>query len=1308
MSSPDQIDQIFWQALQRGSDEERNAYLDQACGADAELRRLVDKLVRAQPKLAQFLERPLLDPQPTADNPAVGEGVGRQIGAYKLLELIGEGGFGMVFMAEQTQPVRRKVALKVLKPGMDTRQVVARFEAERQALALMDHPNIARVFDGGETASGRPYFVMELVRGVPITDFCDTNHMPVRQRLDLFTTVCHAVQHAHHKGVIHRDLKPSNIMVTLHDGAPVVKVIDFGIAKALGQQLTDKTLFTNFAQMIGTPIYMSPEQAEMSGLDIDTRSDIYALGVLLYELLTGTTPCDRERLKTAGYDEIRRIIREDEPATPSTRITALGAAATLVSANRQSDPRRLTQLVRGDLDWIVMKALEKDRQRRYETASALAADVLRHLQDEPVLACPPSTMDRLRRVVRRHKTAVLAGTVLLLTLVIGVIGTTWGMIRATVSEAHAIDEATKKDGALKDREAALADSKEQLFQALWHQARAGRFSRQPGQRLDSLAALAKAARIRPEPRLRDEAIVALALPDVRFSTSFPLDIPHIRSVNLDRSYRRYATLDDQGVIAVHDIADGRLIRPYPAIPGQGYGDAVAMSPDGELVLRLNGKGSLWLWRVADGGAVLENVACAGWALAFTPDSGTLAVEQDRTVVLFDLTTGRETRRWPVPGPAHSFTFAPDSRRLAVGWKRSAVASVYDSADGSLIAELPVGPGVDTMVDWHPDGNRLAVSAGNRVQIWDLARKHRLAILEGHFQQITGLSFHPHGELLASGSLDGKYQFWHAESGRPVVQAPAASVHFEISGDGRWLGDRLGDRVELLELVTSREYRTFVSSLGVGQGDYFSGAISPDGRLLAVAMNDGVRLWDLHGGREVAWLPTGYTLTVLFRPDGELLTSGSAGLHRWPIRASSETPDELRVGPPRRVSLPFIPHTASLSGDGRTLGVVSLQAGAGLVLDLADDSVRAGPLPHPNAAFVAHSPDGRWLATSGWHSDRVRLWNVETGKPAQEWEWPAASLVFFATDSRSLVISRDGEFRFWDVQTIQQVRELRRAGPVYPGCIAFSPDGDLMCTEITPGIIDLKEVATGKTLARLEDPHGDRAPAWMGFTPDGTRLAAVYTYSQLVHVWDLRLIRARLKEIDLDWKWREFPAVDKNGKAARPLTVKVLSGDLAKATLSPEQKARQAIEQYRPDVEANPNNAKACNGLAWAYLMAPEPLRDVKAALPLAEKAARLAPKDAEIRNTLGLAYYRAGKHREAIDTLRPRLASQEDWCLAFDLYILAMSHQRLGEAARAQDYYEWAVRWTKTQPGLAAEHVEELALFRAEVEALLGDRGKKE
>ncbi len=455
----DQARSIFFSTLERPSDQ-WNAFLTEACGADEFLRGRVTELLRAHGSMASINPSP--SPTPFGpDSELVLEGPGAVLGPYRLLEKIGEGGFGIVYMAEQTQPVRRKVALKILKPGMDTRQVVARFEAERQALALMDHPNIAQVFDGGATATGRPYFVMELVRGIPITEFCDENVLPVRKRLDLFLAVCQAVQHAHQKGIIHRDLKPSNVMVTLHDDVPVVKVIDFGIAKAVGQQLTEKTLFTNFAQMIGTPPYMSPEQAQMSGLDVDTRSDIYALGVLLYELLTGSPPFDRERLRTVAFDEIRRIIREEEPPKPSTRLNVENEETTSASRNRGSDPRKLSQLLRGELDWIVMKCLEKDRNRRYETANGLANDLHRYLHDEPVHACPPSVAYRLRLFTRRHKASLsTAALVLVLVIVAGSLAV-WQSLRATAardSEIRArLDLSEAKQSAAEERANRIAN-----------------------------------------------------------------------------------------------------------------------------------------------------------------------------------------------------------------------------------------------------------------------------------------------------------------------------------------------------------------------------------------------------------------------------------------------------------------------------------------------------------------------------------------------------------------------------------------------------------------------------------------------------------------------------------------------------------------------------------------------------------------------------------------------------------------------------------------------------------------------------------
>jgi len=423
---------IFNAAVEFDSRNERDAYLVEACGDDKKLRADVEALLKVHYEADNsFLTAPLgidvtLDDSPLAERP------GTKIGRYKLLELIGEGGFGVVYMAEQAEPIRRKVALKIIKLGMDTKQVIGRFEAERQALAMMEHPNIAKVLDAGATETGRPYFVMELVRGIPITEYCDKNSLDTQQRLKLFIEVCKAVQHAHQKGIIHRDIKPSNVMITLRDdGTGVPKIIDSGIAKATQQRLTEKTHFTEYHQFIGTPEYMSPEQAQLSELDIDTRTDIYSLGVLLYELLTSTTPFDAKELRSAAYDEIRRIIRETDPPKPSTRLSTLGDMLSDVAKHRQANPAELCKAIGGDLDWVVMKTLEKDRTRRYETANGLAMDVERHLKDEPVVAGPPSAVYRLRKFIRRHRTGVLAGLLVAAALVIGFCVATVGLVQAS-------------------------------------------------------------------------------------------------------------------------------------------------------------------------------------------------------------------------------------------------------------------------------------------------------------------------------------------------------------------------------------------------------------------------------------------------------------------------------------------------------------------------------------------------------------------------------------------------------------------------------------------------------------------------------------------------------------------------------------------------------------------------------------------------------------------------------------------------------------------------------------------------------------
>ena len=426
----DQVKAIFLKAIEEHTQQHWPAFLDDACAGDTLLRSEVEKLLRAQAELGSFHEAQQATLPATSDV-AVTERPGAIIGAFTLRERIGEGGMGVVYRAEQQQPVRRLVALKIIKPGMDTAQVIARFDAERQALALMNHPNIAKVLDAGPTNSGRPYFVMELVEGVSITEFCDQNRLTPEARLKLFIDVCHAIQHAHHKGIIHRDVKPSNVLVTPHDGVPVVKVIDFGIAKALDQKLTEQTFFTSHGQLIGTPAYMSPEQADMSELDIDMRSDVYALGVLLYELLTGTTPLDDKRLCEVGFAELHRLIREAEAPRPSARLASVGDAATELAANRGSDVKRLTRLLFGDLDLIVMKALEKDRARRYATPGSLADDIERYLRGEAILARPPSAMYKAKKFAQRHRATALVGFAMAAALMVGAAVAVWQAVAAT-------------------------------------------------------------------------------------------------------------------------------------------------------------------------------------------------------------------------------------------------------------------------------------------------------------------------------------------------------------------------------------------------------------------------------------------------------------------------------------------------------------------------------------------------------------------------------------------------------------------------------------------------------------------------------------------------------------------------------------------------------------------------------------------------------------------------------------------------------------------------------------------------------------
>jgi serine/threonine protein kinase/WD40 repeat protein len=1137
---------IFTHAVELPEDE-RAAYLAEACGNDEALRLRVEALLHAHSQASGFMEQ-----TPTAldhgDESFTRESAGDRIDRYKLLQRIGEGGCGVVFMAEQEEPVRRLVALKVIKPGMDTKSVIARFESERQALAMMEHPNIAQVFDAGSTESGRPYFVMELVRGVKITDYCDRLSLSTAERLDLLIQLCHAVQHAHQKGIIHRDIKPTNILVTTtEDGKALPKVIDFGIAKATtGQRLTDKTLFTAFEMLIGTPAYMSPEQAAMTNTDVDTRTDIYSLGVLLYELLTGKTPFDANELLSVGLDEMRRTIREVEPARPSTRLSTMVKDELTTTARRHhTEAPKLIHLVRGDLDWIVMKCLEKDRRRRYETANGLAMDVQRHLNNEPVIARPPSAIYRFQKLVRRNKLTFVASVSIGLIVLFALVILSFSNLRIT-------RERNQKEAALEAARTSEQKARDELFHALRSEAEARRLSRQMGQRLESLEAVAGAARIRSDERLRDDAIAAMALPDVRLGPAWKSERAGIEiPIAFDSLYERYALRESNGAVAIRTIPSGEKIQEltsgvitssYAAmlsfsddgkflaefVPGAVKARAIgARADEGEVLTEI----APTVWRLADGHSVLKN-APETWIGAFSPDSREIALATSDFVARFDLMTGQEINRWPTRGVIRQLIYHPNNRRIAVTYSDSKVLSVYDAATGATLTELPVGIVGVEIAAWHPDGQRLAVAGPKaRIRIWDTETARQVATMEGHVQPITHLSFHPDGQLLASSSWDGTSRLWDASSGRQLLQL-SHDVGARIGSDGRWLGftPNSPEEIQLLEIAPSREYRTLASSSAESAGYSMDGDVSPDGRLLVMGMDGGVCLWELASGRQLAFLPHAAKDEVrcaLFTLDGtELFTCARrTGVQRWKIERDAANADELRVNLLRQLPLPFAPERIALSQDGKSLAVVSESAGQARILDTGAETSLAPTMDHPAAGFVALSRDGRSMATSGWNSDRVRLWDARTGKMLYEWSVPEKSTIVSITPDNHprLVICRRTAFEFWDVETLALESTLRRDVSQFPGFVAFTSDGKLMALEMAPGVVHLKDVSTGRTVAKLEDPFGDRG-TWLAFTPDTTELVVASRLSRAVHCWDLRAIRKRLKEMQLDWDWPEFAPV----------------------------------------------------------------------------------------------------------------------------------------------------------------------------------------
>lgn len=1135
-------DEIYRIAFQIPTPEARIEYLKQVCQGDAEVERIVALLKEGDPD-ASFLEKGPSFLGATAAEPNCL--TGQTIGPYKLLQEIGEGGFGVVYMAEQITPVRRKVALKIIKPGMDTKQVVARFEAERQALAMMDHPNIAKILDGGETENGRPYFVMELVKGVPLTEFCDRNKLSTRDRLELFVTICNAVQHAHQKGVIHRDLKPSNLMVTLHDNHPVPKVIDFGVSKAISQHLTEKTLFTAYGQMVGTPVYMSPEQAQMSGLDIDTRSDIYSLGVLLYELLTGTTPLEATRLRGTAYTEMQRLILETESPKPSTRLSTLGAQLPMIALQRGTDARQLNQFLRGDLDWIVMKAIDKERNRRYDTASNFAADIRKFLQNEEIEARPPSMSYRMQKFLRRNKGAVIAGSLLLFTLLLGIFGSTIGMIRAK-RDAEANRMLTRKanqatDNELKARtEAQNAADKAKLAEQIvrdqnyFHLINLAEVALEKGHPADAL-------------RLLNDCQKSLRHWEWRFLYRLacsPRNQPQQFEFDQDiASFDWHPTLPQHAVVMTIDGTLTRMSITEDEIAGRlltrqvGYQEVRAIqpvadvdfSPDGEMLAASLGANGARIIDFTTGKVVAQvpdRISC----LAFHPDPKKrqlASAGHDQVVRLWDLDESeqpielnREETWW-----IKDIEYSGDAKWLAT-CNNSGVASIYSTATGQCKHRLEGHYGPVWALAISHDGRRLATAGVDfKIAIWDMATGTLEQELQGHTAQIYSLDFSADDTRLVSLGHDSRARLWHVASGREIlsIQTPVVRTRrnkIAFSQDGNRIAASIGASLGIFDATDGATPTVPIASLDYDGRRIMDVDFMEDGRVVACSGEQGLLLWDLETNqrRPVDFLGP-MTTGIDVHPNGRdiavsLLRSADKTESFFQILIWDSVTGKIKSQSPRSV-----PEGSGISFHRNGRWLASGGAGGTQVWDCQVPLDQQEGRLINSARRVLFSLCGRYMLCMKNQRREVWIWDASEFEVAD-----AGRLLHESEESVSqAVFSQDGQWiGLGDVVGTATVLSTQPDASGSYGAVswpatsdsistvALTSEGRYLATAGTDGVIriwDLKNIRQERGQKRPELVHvliEGAAVFNLEFSPDGRRLVSC-GHSKVANLWDTRFL-----------------------------------------------------------------------------------------------------------------------------------------------------------------------------------------------------------